>query len=172
MKSNPAPTEANPQGAREDPYPDPRGGFLARLEELGDILAHLAQLQLPPVPQQLYPRDRQLQQRLAVPRRNGISSQNETRNSLWVPRTRGPAQSKGGEEGRGGREGVPLCAAEAAALAEEGVQHRHGGSARVGGEESGCLCLVGSSAGGSRFISILNGEQEGGGVATAGWRRR
>jgi hypothetical protein len=105
MKSNPAPTEANPQGAREDPYPDPRGGFLARLEELGDILAHLAQLQLPPVPQQLYPRDRQLQQRLAVPRRNGISSQNETRNSLWVPRTRGPAQSKGGEEGRGGEGG-------------------------------------------------------------------
>lgn len=68
-------------------HPDPRGGLLARLEQLGDVPAHLAQLQLPPVPQQLYPRDRQLQQRLAL----------------------GAAE-----------------AAAAAALAEEGVQHRHG----------------------------------------------
>ena len=50
----------------EEAYPDPGGGLLAGLEELGDVPAHLAQLQLPPVPQQLYPRDRQLQQRLAA----------------------------------------------------------------------------------------------------------
>jgi hypothetical protein len=41
-----------------------------------------------------------------------------------------------------GRERVPLGAAEAAAaaaLAEEGVQHRHNRSVRVEGEGSGCL---------------------------------
>lgn len=68
-------------------HPDSGGGLLAGLEELGDVPAHLAQLQLPPVPQQLYPRDGQLEQRLAL----------------------------GAAEG-----------AAAPALAEEGVQHRHG----------------------------------------------
>ena len=47
-------------------HPDSGGGFLAGLEELGDVPAHLAQLQLPAVPQQLYPRDGQLEQRLAL----------------------------------------------------------------------------------------------------------
>jgi len=47
-------------------HPDPRSGLLPRLEELGDVPPHLAELQLPPVPQQLDPRDRQLQQRLAL----------------------------------------------------------------------------------------------------------
>lgn len=49
-----------------NPYPDSRGGLLAGLEQLGDVPPHLPQLQLPPVPQQLDPRDRQLQQRLAT----------------------------------------------------------------------------------------------------------
>lgn len=47
-------------------HPDSRGGLLAGLEQLGDVPPHLPQLQLPPVPQQLDPRDRQLQQRLAL----------------------------------------------------------------------------------------------------------
>lgn len=47
-------------------HPDPGGGLLSCLEQLGDVPPHLAQLQLPPVPQQLDPRDRQLQQRLAL----------------------------------------------------------------------------------------------------------
>lgn len=75
-------------------HPDSGGGVLAGLEELGDVPAHLAQLQLPAVPQQLYPRDGQLEQRLAL----------------------------GGAE---------AAAAAAAPLAEEGVQHRHGGVNRV-----------------------------------------
>lgn len=82
-------------------HPDSRGGLLPGLEELGDVPAHLAQLQLPAVPQQLYPRDRQLEQRLAL----------------------------GAAEG-----------AAAPALAEEGVQHRHGagrGPRSIGGERRG-----------------------------------
>jgi len=47
-------------------HPDPRSGLLPRLEQLGDVPPHLAQLQLPAVPQQLDPRDRQLQQCLAL----------------------------------------------------------------------------------------------------------
>ena len=53
-------------GTRGSTYPDPRSGLLPRLEQLGDVPPHLAQLQLPAVPQQLDPRDRQLQQRLAA----------------------------------------------------------------------------------------------------------
>ena len=68
-------------------YPDPRSGLLPRLEKLGDVPPHLAELQLPPVPQQLDPRDRQLQQRLAAPRPPAHSAREPNQNWNHTNRT-------------------------------------------------------------------------------------
>lgn len=95
-QSNPSKSPRH-ERKRENPYPDSRGGFLPRLEELGDVFPHLAQLQLPPVPQQLYPRDRQLQQRLAVHRINRNNIKLNTRRTKTGTRA---AQSTGREGGR------------------------------------------------------------------------
>ena len=62
-------------------------GLLPRLEELGDVPPHLAELQLPPVPQQLDPRDRQLQQRLAAPRPPAHSAREPNQNWNHTNRT-------------------------------------------------------------------------------------
>lgn len=107
-------------------YPDSRGGLLAGLEKLGDVLAHLAQLQLPAVPQQLYPRDGQLEQRLAVcvPRGSGKGpNRNQTRKNRPIHHKPGGTRLS---------ETLPLGTAEGAAAAaaaaaptEEAFQHRH-----------------------------------------------
>jgi hypothetical protein len=55
-------------------YPDARGHVLVGLEQLRDLAAHLAHLRLLPVPQQLDPRHRHPQRRLAA----NITTTNQT----------------------------------------------------------------------------------------------
>ena len=116
-------------GTRGSTYPDPRSGLLPRLEQLGDVPPHLAELQLPPVPQQLDPRDRQLQQRLAAPRPPAHSAREPNQNWNHTNRTdnRSSTRNPPTPETEEPRAHLPLGAAEAAAAAalEEGVQHRH-----------------------------------------------
>lgn len=47
-------------------YPNASSGFLTGFKKLGNVTAHLSYLNLSPVPQQLYPRNRQFQKCFTV----------------------------------------------------------------------------------------------------------